>query len=68
MSETEMARYLLARGWVQNERGLWRLPLYSGWWPVREAYYTAKRDEDQTDLGASDDRPLGPDHPCYRSN
>lgn len=24
------------------------------------------RDDDQTDLGASDDRPLGPDHPIYR--
>lgn len=25
------------------------------------------KEHDQTDLGASDDRPLGPDHPVYRS-
>lgn len=25
-----------------------------------------RSEPDQTDLGASDDRPLGPDHPIYR--
>lgn len=25
-----------------------------------------QQEPDQTDLGASDDRPLGPDHPVYR--
>jgi len=52
-------------------------PLWHGW-ALREAYLAgvaAEREAwegigvaDQTDLGASDDRPLSPDHPLYQGH
>jgi hypothetical protein len=37
-----------------------------GWFTVRTVREAPER-PDQTDLGASDDRPLGPDNPLYYS-
>lgn len=43
-------------------------PSYSEVLGVAKSLGYRKVEADQTDLGASDDRPIGPDHPLYQAH